>query len=46
MTKIRIPPEEVAEGKRLPAWLARCVLTGILAGFGAVAGMLFGFRLF
>jgi hypothetical protein len=37
------PGEAVAEGRRLPAWLARFVLTGILAGVGAVASMLFGF---
>jgi hypothetical protein len=35
--------EVAAEAKRLPAWLARCVLTGILAGLGAVASMLYGF---
>jgi hypothetical protein len=35
-----------ADDARLPAWLARCLLTGILAGLGAAASLLYGFGRF
>jgi hypothetical protein len=46
MTKMRLASEEVVESGRLPAWLVRSVLTGILAGLGAAASLLFNFHLF
>lgn len=46
MTKFRLAAEDAAVGKHLPAWLVRSVLTGVLAGLGAAASLLFGFRLF
>jgi hypothetical protein len=46
MTKLRMAPEQVPEAKHLPDWLVHCVLTGILAGLGGAASLLFGLRLF
>jgi len=44
MTKLRIPEATSnIEKWQLPPWLARCVLTGILAGLGGAVCLLLGF---
>jgi hypothetical protein len=43
MTKIQLSDEEAAaKNRRLPAWLAECMLTGLLAGLGGAVSMLWG----